>query len=270
MRFKNKKNIWPDSEVPCIWMEAGIIDYKLCDRHQDCDHCPFDAIMKSGKMTSSVSNDQIEKDESNPISAKLAQNTSFAFNSTLNLNHQFDPDTYYGRKYWFFKPTGKNKVSIGISARILTFLPPVKEIILTQSSLPLKKGNMFCWIVTNFGTLRLASPVSGTVTEINPDLISQLNTKSFDKKEEIWFLRLYSNKIKQEYDQFLKGSEAKDYLNQYHAHISETFEQAARPYSKELGPTMQDGGVRLTNYEEMIPPRAYFKIICEIFQCMNR
>ena len=30
----------------CVWMEAGVVGYKLCDREFDCDHCPFDAALR--------------------------------------------------------------------------------------------------------------------------------------------------------------------------------------------------------------------------------
>lgn len=31
---------------PCIWMSAGLLDYKLCDRGFDCQHCPLDAALQ--------------------------------------------------------------------------------------------------------------------------------------------------------------------------------------------------------------------------------
>ncbi len=30
----------------CIWMEAGVIDYKLCDHNYDCNTCKFDQAMR--------------------------------------------------------------------------------------------------------------------------------------------------------------------------------------------------------------------------------
>lgn len=31
---------------PCVWMCAGLISYKLCERGFDCDHCPLDAALR--------------------------------------------------------------------------------------------------------------------------------------------------------------------------------------------------------------------------------
>jgi glycine cleavage system H lipoate-binding protein len=36
----------PNGEEKCIWMEAGVIDYKLCNNHYNCHTCTFDKGMK--------------------------------------------------------------------------------------------------------------------------------------------------------------------------------------------------------------------------------
>ncbi|MDH3284704.1 MAG: hypothetical protein OEQ13_08180, partial [Acidobacteriota bacterium] len=33
---------------PCIWMSAGLVAYRLCDRDFDCEHCPLDAGLRGG------------------------------------------------------------------------------------------------------------------------------------------------------------------------------------------------------------------------------
>lgn len=35
----------PRHKKPCIWMEAGVVKYKLCDHNFDCNTCPFDQAM---------------------------------------------------------------------------------------------------------------------------------------------------------------------------------------------------------------------------------
>lgn len=34
------------SPKQCVWMQAGVVGYKLCDREFDCDLCPFDAALR--------------------------------------------------------------------------------------------------------------------------------------------------------------------------------------------------------------------------------
>jgi glycine cleavage system H lipoate-binding protein len=37
----------PEGEEQCIWMEAAVIDYKLCNNHYNCHTCSFDKAMKA-------------------------------------------------------------------------------------------------------------------------------------------------------------------------------------------------------------------------------
>lgn len=32
--------------LKCIWMLAGVLTYRLCDRQYDCEHCPLDAALR--------------------------------------------------------------------------------------------------------------------------------------------------------------------------------------------------------------------------------
>ena len=48
-----------NSAKHCWWMLAGIVDYKLCDRDYDCEHCSFDDVLHGKDATRSAhSNDQ--------------------------------------------------------------------------------------------------------------------------------------------------------------------------------------------------------------------
>jgi len=40
---------------PCWWMLAGVVDYKLCDRKLDCEHCPFDLSLHCNSQPKSAS-----------------------------------------------------------------------------------------------------------------------------------------------------------------------------------------------------------------------
>lgn len=36
----------PEGVLPCVWMSAGLIAFKLCDREGECESCPFDRAMR--------------------------------------------------------------------------------------------------------------------------------------------------------------------------------------------------------------------------------
>jgi hypothetical protein len=32
----------------CVWMESGVVSYKLCDFEYNCEACPFDQALREG------------------------------------------------------------------------------------------------------------------------------------------------------------------------------------------------------------------------------
>jgi hypothetical protein len=36
----------PPAALPCVWMSAGLVAFKLCDREGECEACPFDRAMR--------------------------------------------------------------------------------------------------------------------------------------------------------------------------------------------------------------------------------
>ncbi|MBS4028682.1 MAG: hypothetical protein KGZ58_08590 [Ignavibacteriales bacterium] len=43
------QNIVPASELKCVWMDAGIVAYKLCERKYRCENCPLYAAIHKNK-----------------------------------------------------------------------------------------------------------------------------------------------------------------------------------------------------------------------------
>jgi hypothetical protein len=39
------KDVLPPGVLPCVWMSAGVVSFKLCDREGECEGCPFDRAM---------------------------------------------------------------------------------------------------------------------------------------------------------------------------------------------------------------------------------
>ncbi|MEN8151646.1 MAG: hypothetical protein ABFS86_17655 [Planctomycetota bacterium] len=39
--------IIPIGEVPCVWMAAGVLTFRLCDRDLECGDCPLDRAIRN-------------------------------------------------------------------------------------------------------------------------------------------------------------------------------------------------------------------------------
>ena len=46
-RLENKS---PEKNHPCLWMQAGVVHRKLCDKEYDCSICRFDRTMRQAAV----------------------------------------------------------------------------------------------------------------------------------------------------------------------------------------------------------------------------
>ncbi len=44
---KESFKIVPPGRKKCVWMEAGVVSYKLCDNNFDCPTCTYDQAMQT-------------------------------------------------------------------------------------------------------------------------------------------------------------------------------------------------------------------------------
>ncbi len=45
-KHRDDSRLLPEGAVPCVWMTAGLISWKLCDRDLECQSCPLDAALQ--------------------------------------------------------------------------------------------------------------------------------------------------------------------------------------------------------------------------------
>jgi glycine cleavage system H lipoate-binding protein len=126
------------SNQPCWWMVAGVVDYKLCDRNLDCEHCPFDLILQSGSQP---------KEE--------------ATSSGL-----MDSVFYHPAHVWV-RVEDQGNVRVGIDNFAQMILGRAYAVSLPHEGIKIEKGR-HRWSVTHkAGETPLIVPLSGEILEVN-------------------------------------------------------------------------------------------------------
>ena len=164
---KNKKHIWPESEIPCIWMEAGVVDFKLCDNNNNCENCPFDAIMRNRATSPGTAQDSSNKN--------LQENDGIQHLLNPPEKISVDDHVYYGAKHWYFERLGENKTLVGFDQVTLSVFPKFTDLIISEEQ-QIKKGQAVCWFVSEFGTMCLPAPISGKITKVNNSFLNDRKT----------------------------------------------------------------------------------------------
>jgi glycine cleavage system H lipoate-binding protein len=254
------RRIWPEGESACIWMQAGLVAFKLCDRAFECETCPFDSLMRGSATNESLSPGPHPSAGRGGVFRQLPdprRGEDSAF--------YFYPDAWYGTGFWYLRNRGENLIEIGLNEIGSHFLPPVREVIMPRPGTLLSSTQTAMWLIASEGTMGLTSPCAGVVVRANPQLLESLIQKQ-EKAQQVWFLEIEVSSLHSAHKGLRKGAKAAEYLQTQHREILHTLENALEPLRKELGPTSPDGGSRLASIAEMLGASRYFHLIAPFFR----
>ncbi|MFC1837469.1 glycine cleavage system protein H, partial [Thermodesulfobacteriota bacterium] len=135
----------PDGELECVWAEAGVVPYKLCDSEFDCSNCTFDMVMRGG-------NELVDK-------------------RIYSRGMELCPHYFYHHCHTWAHMEEKAFVRIGIDDFCQNILGPIEKICLPLKDEKINKKSIR--IKSRGSIISFMPPVEGYVEEINEDLINQ-------------------------------------------------------------------------------------------------
>jgi glycine cleavage system H lipoate-binding protein len=241
----------------CVWMEAGILSYLLCDREFDCDHCPLDEAMRSHFSTAGKKTGRHDIVEDPAATANTVGTSNTASRSYFTADHLQVTLLDGG--------TARLSIEPGL-ARIL---PPVKSVVLPHPGQGITPDSFSCWLVVEGGTLPLKLPVGGTVTALNPLLTEQPHRVNGPDDGKGWLFEFTPDDRAAFRRAFLKPGEAEA---RYVSDL-DTFRRLAieclHPEGDRAGHTLPDGGRFVDDLSTMIGPVKYLEIVRRVFR-VNR
>ena len=124
----------------CIWMEADVVAYKLCDQNYDCERCTFDFVMR---------NTWKEKTDSENVVLNFANN-SLIDNIIGKISRIFyDRKLIYLKNQLVLKHMFGSVYTIGISQLLSNLIENIDEVeMLNDYGLVKKEEKFFLqWIL---------------------------------------------------------------------------------------------------------------------------
>lgn len=135
---------------PCVWMSARVLDYRLCDRDFDCQHCPLHAALAGAPIlpTSAAS----RRSEGAPLG--------------------FPSDRLYsGGHTWISRPDPSSQVvRIGLDAFASSLIGTPRRVRRTPDYRIVERGEPLCEFDLDEGVLPIGSPLPGRMWESNAAL----------------------------------------------------------------------------------------------------
>lgn len=228
----NKKECW--------WMQATVVDYKLCDRDYDCEHCPFDQVLQ-GRATIPVSaSTTFGEGGSFDRDWERRGRTSIADSSSVMRCEVAGALFYHPAHSWVRIEDG-GCVRVGLDDFAVRILGRPYKITLPKTGDALRFGEG-CWQYTHqAGVTILVAPVTGRVKEINQALAQQPALLNRDPYGEGWALLVEPTDLTGSLKRLLYGPKVKRW---YERELEKLQEKVSEMTSRSgiAGPTMNDGG----------------------------
>ncbi len=223
----------------CIWMEADVVAYKLCDQNYDCERCSFDFVMRNtwkekidpDKVIMNFANNNLIDKIIGRISGIIYDGKLIYLKNQLVLKHMF------GSVY-----------TIGINQLLSNLMENIDDLELLKDYGLVKKGDKLLSIKGKWGNKEVLSPMNFTLLQkldIDPDEFPDDNVFGVASvsEPEIRLARISVEKIKRENFRLLK--KLRGFLRT----------------EPEIGYTMMDGGNKCEFLYEAIGRETFLEIL---------
>lgn len=149
-------------EEQCIWVEAGVLNYKLCDRGFRCDTCPLDAALRDHNASCREEADGVElQDVTLPVKERIPDGIAKLMAPFLSV--PLCQNALYSAHHIWVRTLPGGMINCGLDAFAAALLPPEAQIVVVANNTELQEGDDFGWVYGGSHTLPLSAPVSGTV-----------------------------------------------------------------------------------------------------------
>lgn len=212
--WKDRLRELPPSKQPCLHHMKRRIDFRNCTHDYQCGNCEFDQYFSDQYMVHAVVR---------PV-------------NVLNVKGFKLPHGYYlHRGHAWAKIEEGSTVRVGLDDFALRMLGPLDRVEAPLMGKQVEQGRDDILLSRDTNTARVQSPISGVVTDINPELRETGKLANQDPYTDGWVMRLHSHNLRQDLKTLMIGDQAGQYLDGEIGRLYEVIEE-------EVGPLAADGG----------------------------
>ena len=266
--METKQQEHKDRPPNCIWMDAGVISYYLCDRNFDCDRCPFDNVVRQRYGVAPEARSDVhlslgrEHQKGVLSSGEFAESALESFFEPMS-SCDFPSDRKYGPGHTWVREETEGECTVGVDEIAMKLLGSIQSIVVPQAPLHVVSCAPFAWLIHREGALALHAPFDGTVVETNARLVEQPELLQNDPYGGGWIARIA----------VAENPAAKSLHtdNEHAAHVQTELQALRVELGRQLqktssaGVTLLDGGTQLDSVPEMIGEKNFLLLISRLF-----
>jgi len=268
MNIKRQDNttyqIIPQNDRKCVWMEAGIVSYKICDRKFECETCPRDVGLRGEQVIHQRFPywEKLVTHESDRLGSNQCSRLETSCERLLKF--KLDEHRFVNPGHCWIKILKKNKVKIGIDDIVATALGGIDEVILPSAGEKIKRSSSCGQVIQFEHVFTIVSPVTGQVIEVNNEIAKFPNQLTLDPLNKGWMMVVEPENLEQDIKYCRSGDALMSwYLKEFkwfECHLSKGFDQKY----EHVGVTLTDGGEISRNLRNYLPKDQYRKMIISL------
>ncbi len=212
----------------CVWMEAGILTYQLCDRNFDCARCPLDAAMHHQSTTSSMRQIHLE-------------------NSRL-----------FSRRHCWLLKRG-DRVAVGLDFLFAAKLLGISRIDLPQVGTHLHPNERSTVITAMGRAIPIFSPCGGSIAAVNAAVLADFSRLTARPMEEGWLFEFHANSVELPDELLMNAREAAPRYDDDDIDFRASLQSFAG--RRALGATLADGGEPTPKIFSIVTPTLYYRLL---------
>jgi glycine cleavage system H lipoate-binding protein len=212
--WKDRLRELPTWKQPCLHHMKGRIDFRACTHDYQCGNCEFDQYFSDQYTVHAVVR---------PVDVLDVKG--------FKLPHGY----YLHRGHTWVKIEEGSTVRVGLDDFALRLLGPLDRVEAPLMGKQVEQDRDDILLSRSSNTARVQSPISGVVTDINPELREKGNLANQDPYTRGWVMRLHSDNLRRDLKNLMIGEQAGEYLD-------DEIDRLYRVIEEEAGPLAADGG----------------------------
>jgi glycine cleavage system H lipoate-binding protein len=251
--------------LTCIWAEAGVLSYRLCDRHYECEGCPLFAAL-SGARQPAVS--AAGPGEESPRGEPEAPSTPLvsAYIARLLSGCALRLDRTYSAGHWWLDESRPREVTVGLEEHVLRVLAPIDDIVTPRRGASLRRSEACAWLLRGRTAVPLAPPIAGRVEEVNRRYADSWRVWGALPWGDEWLMRVAPEEDVAAVPGLYRGEAALTWHLKNLQVVRETLRDAIESGgAREVGATLADGGEPNLDLERVLGHTRFDALVAALF-----
>jgi glycine cleavage system H lipoate-binding protein len=230
--WKDRLRDLPAWKQPCLHHMKGRIEFRACTHDYQCGNCEFDQYFSDQYTVHAVVR---------PVDVLDVKG--------FKLPHGY----YLHRGHTWVKIEEGSTVRIGLDDFALRLLGPLDRVEAPLMGKQVERDRDDIVLSRSSNTARVQSPISGVVTDINPELREKGSLANEDPYTSGWVMRLHSDNLRRDIKNLMIGDQASQYLDGEIDRLYEVIEEEAGPLAADGGYLGDDifGNLPQTSWEKL-------------------